>query len=246
MKPTCLPLWRGWLLAACLFSGAVNANVVISTTRVIYPAEEAEVTVSLSNYGRHPSLVQVWIDDGAEGVAVEQLQVPFSLTPALFRLEPGKGQTLRLFQGEHAFAADRESLYWLNVLDIAPKAQGNALQLSLRTRIKVLYRPQGLPGKAREAVQMLSWRLHEEDNTWLLEAHNRSRFYVNLSELAVQLGAHQYQASSSHIAPMSTQRFAIQGLQYAPQASATVHFASVNDYGAVLPMQQPVEVVRRP
>ncbi|MFQ6572044.1 fimbrial biogenesis chaperone [Pseudomonas sp. UM16] len=246
MKPTCLPFWRGWLLAACLFSGAVSANVVISTTRVIYPAQESEVTVSLSNNGQHPSLVQVWIDDGAEDVAVEHLQVPFSLTPALFRLEPGKGQTLRLFQGAHAFAADRESLYWLNVLDIAPKAQGNALQLSLRSRIKLLYRPQGLPGNAREAVQLLSWRLSEKDNAWLLEAHNRSRFYVNLSELAVQLGGRQYQASSSHIAPMSTQRFVVQGLQHAPQASATVHFASVNDYGAVLPMQQPVEVVRRP
>lgn len=123
MKSLCLPFWRGWLLAACLFSATVNANVVIATTRVIYPADEAEVTVSLSNSGQHPSLVQVWIDEGRADVPVEQLQVPFSLTPALFRLEPGKGQVLRLFQTQHDFAQDRESLYWLNVLDIPPKAR---------------------------------------------------------------------------------------------------------------------------
>ncbi|MNT10159.1 Chaperone protein EcpD precursor [compost metagenome] len=131
--------------------------MVIATTRVIYPAEEAEVTVSLSNSGQHPSLVQVWIDDGRADVPVEQLQVPFSLTPALFRLEPGKGQVLRLFRAQHDFAQDRESLYWLNVLDIPPKGQGNALQLAVRSRIKLLYRPHKLAGNARQAPQTLTW-----------------------------------------------------------------------------------------
>lgn len=246
MKRNCLPFWCGWLLAACLFSGAVNANVVISTTRVIYPAEASEVTVSLSNAGQHPSLVQVWIDDGGADVAVEQLQVPLSLTPALFRLEPGKGQTLRLFQGEHSLPADRESLYWLNVLDIPPKAQGNALQVSLRSRIKLLYRPKGLPGTASQAAQTLSWRLVKYNDAWMLEAHNPSRFFVNLSELAVQVGTRRHEAASSHIAPMSTQRFAVPGLLQTRQETATVHAASVNDYGAVLPAQQPAVVVRTP
>ncbi|MGH8381290.1 fimbrial biogenesis chaperone [Pseudomonas sp.] len=244
MKGSCLPFCRGWLLAACLFSGTVNANVVIATTRVIYPAEEAEVTVSLSNNGKHPSLVQVWIDDGRADVPVEQLQVPFSLTPALFRLDPGKGQVLRLFQGEHDFAQDRESLYWLNVLDISPKGQGNALQLSVRSRIKLLYRPQGLAGNAQHAPQALTWRLLKHDNAWMLEAHNPSRYHVNLSELSVHLGRREYEAISNHIAPLSTQLFAVQGLDQSKESMATVHFASVNDYGAVLPAQQPAEVVR--
>ncbi|MNF76550.1 Chaperone protein EcpD precursor [compost metagenome] len=245
MKSLCLPFWRGWLLAACLFSATVNANVVIATTRVIYPADEAEVTVSLSNSGQHPSLVQVWIDDGRADVPVEQLQVPFSLTPALFRLEPGKGQVLRLFRAQHDFAQDRESLYWLNVLDIPPKGQGNALQLAVRSRIKLLYRPHELAGNARQAPQTLTWRLLKRDNAWMLEARNPSRFYVNLAELSVHLNGREYEASSSHIAPLSTGLFALPGLDRAEGPSATVHFASVNDYGAVLPAQQPAEIVHR-
>lgn len=245
MKGFCLPMWRGWLLAACMFSGAVNANVVIATTRVIYPADAGEVTVSLSNKGQHPSLVQAWVDDGQADVPVEQLNVPFSLTPGLFRLDPGKGQTLRLFQSEHEFASDRESLYWLNVLDIPPKGQGNALQLAVRSRIKLLYRPQGLEGNAQLAAQSVSWRLLQGAEGWMLEAHNPSHFYVNLSELSVHVDGRQYPAISSHIAPLSAQLFAVKDLQRVQAAMAVVHFASVNDYGTVLPARTPAEVVPR-
>ncbi|WP_422418876.1 molecular chaperone [Pseudomonas sp. GZD-222] len=244
MKGSCLPFWRGWLLAAWLFSGAVNANVVIATTRVVYPAEETEVTVSLSNQGQHPSLVQVWIDEGRANVPVEQLQVPFSLTPALFRLEPGKGQTLRLFVGEHDFAHDRESLYWLNVLDIPPKGQGNTLQVAVRSRIKLLYRPKGLAGSAQHAPQALTWRLLKRGEAWMLEAHNPSRYHVNLSELSVHLAGRVYEAASSHIDPLSTQLFTVPGLDQVEASKASVHFSSVTDYGAVLSAQHTADVVR--
>lgn len=244
MKVPCLPIWYGWLLAACLFSGAANANVVIAATRVIYPAEVAEVTLSLSNKGQHPSLIQVWIDEGQADVPVEQLQVPFSLTPALFRLDPGKGQTLRLFLGEHDFAQDRESLYWLNVLDIPPKGQGNTLQVAVRTRIKLLYRPEGLAGSARLAPQALTWRLLKRGEAWMLQAHNPSRYYVHLSELAVHLNGREYTAASSHIDPLSTQQFLVEGLEQTESSMASVHFSSVTDYGAVLPTQHRAKVIR--
>ncbi|MGH8486644.1 MAG: fimbrial biogenesis chaperone, partial [Pseudomonas sp.] len=166
------------MLAACLFSGAAAANVVIATTRVIYPAEQTEVTVSLSNKGPHPSLVQVWIDDDRPDVPVETLDVPFSMTPALFRLDPDKGQTLRLFQHAHDFPSDRESLFWLNVLDIPPAgANGNALQLSVRSRIKLFYRPRDLPGTAQHAVSALTWNMVKRADAWVLEARNPSRYY---------------------------------------------------------------------
>lgn len=243
MKGPCLPFWYGWLLAACLFSGAANANVVIAATRVIYPADVAEVTVSLSNKGQHPSLIQVWIDEGRTDVPVEQLQVPFSLTPALFRLNPGNGQTLRLFLGEHDFAQDRERLYWLNVLDIPPKGQGNALQIAVRSRIKLLYRPMGLAGSAQHAPQALTWRLLKRGDAWMLEAHNPSRYYVHLSELSVHLGGREYPAASSHIDPLSTRLFAVEGLDQPESSVVNVHFGTITDYGAVVPMQHRAEVV---
>lgn len=245
MKGLFLPLWCGWMLTACLFSGTAAANVVIATTRVIYPAEQTEVTVSLSNKGQHPSLVQVWIDDDRPDVPVEALNVPFSMTPALFRLDPDKGQTLRLFQHEHDFPSDRESLFWLNVLDIPPAgANGNALQLSVRSRIKLFYRPRDLPGSAQQAVSALTWNMVKRADAWVLEAHNPSRYYINLSELSVHLSGRAYEVSSAHIAPLSTRRFDLPGLSRVQKPKAFVHFASVNDYGAVVPAQQPVNVMR--
>ncbi|MNF12572.1 Chaperone protein EcpD precursor [compost metagenome] len=79
----------------------------------------------------------------------------------------------------------------------------------------------------------------------MLEAHNPSHFYVNLSELSVHVDGRQYPVISSHIAPLSAQLFAVKGLMSVQAAMAAVHFASVNDYGTVLPARTPAEVVPR-
>lgn len=113
----------GWLLAVCLVSPPLAANVVIANTRVVFPADQSEVTVKLSNVGSTPSLVQAWVDDGRPQARVQDLQVPFDVMPAMFRLDAGKGQSLRLFHGGEAMPADRESLYWLNVLDVPPRVR---------------------------------------------------------------------------------------------------------------------------
>jgi hypothetical protein len=49
-------------LALCMVGA--HASVVINGTRVIYPSDEREVTVKLSNEGSLPALVQAWLDDG--------------------------------------------------------------------------------------------------------------------------------------------------------------------------------------
>ncbi|PJI52023.1 molecular chaperone EcpD, partial [Methylobacterium radiotolerans] len=48
---------------------------------------------------------------------------------------------------------DKESVFWLNVLEIPPKdkANQNLLQMAFRSRIKLFYRPAGLKGKAEDA-----------------------------------------------------------------------------------------------
>ena len=47
---------------ALLGAGNGHASVVIGTTRVIYQEKDREVTVRLTNDGKHPALVQAWID----------------------------------------------------------------------------------------------------------------------------------------------------------------------------------------
>ncbi len=57
-------LWIKTFLIAVLCSWVLQAqaNVVISGTRLIYPAKDWEITVKTTNMGKEPSMVQVWID----------------------------------------------------------------------------------------------------------------------------------------------------------------------------------------
>ena len=98
-----------------------HAGVVIGGTRVVYDARAPEVTLKLDNRNQHPSLVQVWIDAGDSGIAPDDAEVPFVVMPPVFRMEPGRSQMVRIRQLDPALPADRESLFWINELEVAPK-----------------------------------------------------------------------------------------------------------------------------
>lgn len=241
MHPLFNALRRGVLLAACLASPHLAANVVIASTRVVFPAAQSEVTVKLSHEGATPSLVQAWVDDGRPQAEVLDLQVPFSVMPAMFRLEPGKGQSLRLFQEGGGMAADRESLYWLNVLEVPPKGAGNTLQVALRSRIKLLYRPDGLPGKSVNAHQKVTWQWQREGEQWVVQANNASPFVVNLASLTLHLEGHAaVSLEPDHVLPFASTRFRVEGIP--GQATARLRYAFIDDYGAVREVPEAVNV----
>ena len=142
-------------LASTFLIYDAHASVTISGTRVVYPLGQREVTVKLDNDSLHPSLVQVWMDDGNAAAKPGDIQVPFVITPPIFRMEPKKSQVLRVMYSGEPLPSDRESVYWLNVLDIPPKAEDapdtNALQFAFRIRIKLFVRPAKLLGKPEDA-----------------------------------------------------------------------------------------------
>jgi len=115
-------------IAATLLAAAprATAGVVVDGTRVVYPAAKREVTININNPGSVPSLVQAWLDAGDPRAKPGDSKVPFVLTPPLFRLDPTKVQSLRLVYTHDPLPADRESVFWLNVLDIPPRAAANA------------------------------------------------------------------------------------------------------------------------
>lgn len=229
-----LPLWL-----CCVEAGA---SVVISSTRFVYPADQAEVTIKLSNEGRAPSLVQAWVDDGRPQADVEMLQVPFSLLPSLFRLDPGKGQSLRLFHTGDTLPQDRESLFWLNVLDVPPKGTGNSLQISLRTRIKLFYRPAKLPGKPAQAHRALRWHAQRDGAVWRLRADNPGPYFVNLASLQVFYLGQSLEVEPGHVAPFSSSHFSVTGL--GSDDEIKLRYAFIDDHGAVHEPAEAVSVLR--
>lgn len=108
---------------------------------------EKSINVQLQNGDNSPSLVQAWLDTGDASGSPGSVRVPFVITPPVSRIEPGTGQTLRIMYTGEPLPRDRESVFYLNVLDIPPRPEfggkkadvGNVnyLQLAVRSRIKL-------------------------------------------------------------------------------------------------------------
>ena len=97
MKTSLRSLLKSVVVVASLvlMSSGAHASVIILATRVIFNAQAHETTVKLSNPGKRPALVQVWIDKGLANASPDTLKVPFVVSPPISRIEPGKGQVLR-------------------------------------------------------------------------------------------------------------------------------------------------------
>ena len=227
-------------LISCLLAFTVTssafASVTIIGTRVIYPATEKEVTVRLDNYGNQPALVQAWIDNGNPDEALDKINVPFVLLPPVFRMEANKGQTLRIVYTGSNLPKDKESVFWLNVLDIPPRdkslANQNQLQMAIRSRIKIFFRPARFDAmQATEAASGLIWHQGEKANQ--LTATNNSSFYVNVSQINAEDNAGRKVVSEKGdmLAPGETKSFSLKGLN-ANQIKTNFHYQYLDDYGA--------------
>lgn len=231
-----------WLVLATLVCSQAMAGVVITGTRLIYPAGQKEITVKLNNNGLHPALVQAWVDTGDVQSSPTSSKAPFVLSPPVSRIDPSKGQSLRLMFTGAALPTGKESVFWLNVLEIPPKAEGpvdlNVLQMAFRSRIKIFYRPDGLPGTAAEAPSQVQWKVIPQGQGYALQAFNPTAFHVSLVELTLAVGNQRFESDNGMINPGENQVFALPGLKSLPGAAAQVEFNAINDYGALMPIKQ--------
>ncbi|MFV3414701.1 fimbrial biogenesis chaperone [Pseudomonas nitroreducens] len=234
-------LGLGLLLSACLVIGQAQASIVITGTRVVYDAAQREVTVKLNNDGQSPMLVQSWIDEGNLQATPDTSTAPFVLTPPIARIDPNKGQALRVrFTGQKALPQDKESLFWLNVLEVPPSsAQGqNRLKIAFRSRVKFFYRPANLPGNPAAAAEQLQWRVLRNGSEWALECRNDSPYYVTLGKVSVNGISPTLDINSSMLAPGERKMIPLKG---APVTTGKVDYTSISDLGAVLEYSQPLK-----
>lgn len=231
---------RVGLLALCLVTGAANASVVIAGTRVIFPAKDGEVTVRLTNQNTTPALIEAWIDRGDARSTPDKVSTPFLITPPLFRMEPNRDQSLRILftHSEQPLPTDRESVFWLNVLEIPPKPSGpqfqgkNYLQLAIRSRLKLFYRPAGLAGDPIKAGSELSFKAASTAGSGALVVHNPTPYYVTISQMTLTVGGASHKVDTGMVAPLSDLRVAIADLKQAPGAGSEVQYSCINDYGS--------------
>lgn len=224
-------------VACALLAGSAHASVTIGGTRVVYPLEQREVTVKLDNDSKAPSLVQVWIDDGNTDAKPGEIKVPFVITPPIFRMDAKKAQTLRVMYTGEPLPQDRESVYWLNVLDIPPKAgsapDANTLSLAYRTRIKIFVRPGKLPGKPEDAAAQLNWKIaaSADGKGQAVSVSNPTPYYVSFSEIDVESSGHTFRnEQGGMVAPRTSAILPIAKMN-AVAAGSKVRYIAISDYG---------------
>ncbi|MDF0606190.1 fimbria/pilus periplasmic chaperone [Neisseriaceae bacterium TC5R-5] len=229
-------------IALISINNFVISGVVINTTRVIYPETAREVSVQLQNKNPRPTLVQSWVDSDSENEMPEQSKAPFFLRPPLTRIETEQGQALRLVYNNQPQLQDRESVFWLNVLEIPPSpdsviASQPYLQMAIKTQIKVFFRPKNLSGSSQEAPKLLIWHLHSDsDGSYKLECENPTPFHISFGKVDLKLGTQIFSNANSNlmIKPFSKMIVVMNGLKKTPATDAEVRFSFINDYGAYI------------
>lgn len=210
------------LSCAALFMAAIStaqAGIVVGATRVIYDASKKESTLNINNPDQTPYLIQSWID-GAEG---GNSKAPFVITPPLFRLDGNQQNVLRIVRAGN-LPADHESMFWLNVKSIPSTAKAiteNSLQIAVKTRIKLIYRPEALNvSSAENEVDKLTWTKSGNN----VVVNNPTNYYMNFNNIKVNgVGLKDVK----YAAPHSSAQFAAQG-----NVNGSISFALINDFGS--------------
>lgn len=235
------------LLAFLLATTTAHANVIIGGTRVVFPAKDGEVTVRLTNDNTRPALVEAWIDDGDIHSTPDKVDTPFLITPPLFRMDAHKDQDLRILftQSNNPLPTDRETLYWLNVLEVPPKPTGkeftgkNYLQFAIRSRLKLFYRPAGLTPDPAKAPGELVFKVATTGGGQALLVHNPTPYHITISQITVSVDGKSVagDAGMGMVDPMSDMRVPLPGLKQPPAAGNAIEYSIINDYGAVTPLK---------
>ena len=205
-----------------------HAGIVLNTTRLIYPASNKEVSLIVHNTGTSDILAQSWLEGGTDSVSPDT--PPFAVTPPLARMAGDAKQLIRVMYSGEGLASDRESVLWLNVQEIPQAANENELQIAIRQRIKVFYRPQGLVEDPLKAAQALQWRV----SGGFIEVSNPGPYHVSMIKLEARKNGHvMFQEDSRMLAPR--QRIQLPLGHSAPGGPVELSFISINDFGAQEP-----------
>ncbi|MDR9889179.1 molecular chaperone [Pseudenterobacter timonensis] len=223
------------LTGTLLLSPAVMASVVMLNTRVIYPADAQSQTLQFTNSDNIPYVMQIWSDINDPESMPDNANAPFMTVPALFRIEPHTGQSVRLVFTGKDLPKDRESIFYLNSVQVPPKnmAPGNRNHMSviLRNRVKIFYRPKSIKGSPDDVPQQIHFSLEEEGGRWVLVANNTSGYYASIISASVVSGTHNIPFKVNMIPPKTTVRWPSAKSGKAIPSAGKVKFTLINDYG---------------
>lgn len=214
------------LMTTCLSTvsfHSAQAAIQAMASRVIYEGQAKATTLALRNNANQAYMVQSWLEAGEDGI--KNAKIPFVITPPLVKIESQKETVIRFIYAGAGLPQDRESQFWVNIQEIPPKPeQENILQLAVRTKLKLFYRPQQLDLQLADAVKQLKWYM--KDQTLYLE--NKSPLYVTIGDLKLNDQAKVVDNLNQDMVPPFG-RIAV--LNNLPQSTQRIHYTYINEYG---------------
>ncbi|ERK11423.1 chaperone FimC [Serratia fonticola AU-AP2C] len=214
--------------AIMLYATHADAGVALGTTRVIYPSDQKQVQLAVTNNDEKSTyLIQSWVEnrDGKKDGR-------FVITPPLFAMQGKKENTLRIIDAtNNKLPQDRESLFWINVKAIPSVSKveksENTLQLAITSRIKLYYRPAGLTLKPEIAAEKLRFSRQGTE----LKLINPTPYFLTVTEL----NAGTRILESALVPPMGEAT-----VKMPADAGTAITYKTINDYGAVTPQMKGV------
>lgn len=206
-------------------SQSVVAGVQIGGSRVVYDGNNQQASISVNNMDDKPYLIQSWVNKQMD---FDDNDETFITTPPLFRLDPHAQNSVRIIYTGKPLPQDVESVYWLNIKTVPSTNHGttNALLLSVKSRMKLFYRPAGIEGDVTTAYQKLQFR--QRNN--LLYAYNPTPFSVSLYDIKVDQRVLDKP-------PMVLPKHEV-ALHLAVLPGANIRWRAINDFGGIYPEQK--------
>lgn len=202
------------LLFIMIYPLSSFSAIKIMTTRVVINAKDNEQSFVIKNTGDTASLLQLWLAEKDDhGVEIKG-DIPFTITPPISRLNSQKTKIFRILSldATSSLPQNRESAFWINVLD-APSVeegseQGNKLNVAFRTRIKLFYRPVSLKGTPEESATRMSWTKKRSGNDYIYTVTNNEPYHISFSNLYLKNGEKEVAVlPSGMVEPYSNKNF---------------------------------------
>lgn len=163
------------------------ASISIGSSRIIFLDTEKSQSVEINNRSpNQPYLINIGI---SESLSTTPSDDTFIATPALFRMEAGENNKVRILKKTNILPQDRESVFYFNVLAIpASKSVGDngnnitgSLQVATGNTIKLFYRPNGLSITQKEAMGKLQFSRQGNN----VRVSNPTPYFISLNQLVI-------------------------------------------------------------
>lgn len=209
------------VMSVAFYCNTVSAGIVIGGSRIIYPADARQTSISVKNDSKTSSyLIQSWVEkqDGSR-------TSDFIVTPPLYLSAPGNENILRIISAGASLASEKESLYYFNVKAVPSVnktsiEKKNSVVVATTIKVKLFVRPEGLkPDRDNAERELIFTRKNKS-----LDIYNPTPYWITLTKLK----AGERKLDDVMISPQGRVSVSM------PAGSGTiVSWSSINDHGGI-------------